>query len=148
MPLFEAVSNSIHAIEEAGRAPDESRIRIEIKRSAPRLSLDPDAKLGQGDIDGFTVTDNGIGFNDVNFKSFRTLDSEHKVDKGGRGVGRLLWLKAFETVSVESVFQGRERQVQEADIHVRRERRRDRRHSRHARWARPTPHDHQFGRFP
>ena len=104
MPLFEAISNSIHAIEEAGRAPDESRIRIEIKRSAPRLSLDPDAKLGQGDIDGFTVTDNGIGFNDVNFKSFRTLDSEHKVDKGGRGVGRLLWLKAFETVSVESVF--------------------------------------------
>ena len=56
MPLFEAVSNSIHAIEEAGRAPDEGRIRIEIKRSAPRLSLDPDAKLGQGDIDGFTVT--------------------------------------------------------------------------------------------
>ena len=42
MPLFEAVSNSIHAIEEAGRAPDEGRIRIEIKRSAPRLSLDPD----------------------------------------------------------------------------------------------------------
>lgn len=104
MPLFEAVSNSIHAIEEAGRAPDEGRIRIEIKRSAPRLSLDQDAKPGQGDIDGFTVTDNGIGFNEVNFKSFRTLDSEHKVDRGGRGVGRLLWLKAFETVSVESVF--------------------------------------------
>lgn len=104
MPLFEAVSNSIHAIEDAGRAPDEGRIRIEIRRGAPRLSLDPDAPHVQGEIDGFTITDNGIGFNEANFKSFRTLDSEHKVAKGGRGVGRLLWLKAFETVSVESVF--------------------------------------------
>jgi hypothetical protein len=104
MPLFEAVINSIHAIEEAGRAPDEGRIRIEIKRVAPRLSLEPDAPPTQGEIDGFTITDNGIGFNEANFKSFRTLDSEHKVAKGGRGVGRLLWLKAFEAVSVESVF--------------------------------------------
>ena len=148
MPLFEAVSNSIHAIEEAGRAPEEGRIRIEIKRSAPRLSLDPDAAPAQGDIDGFTVTDNGIGFNEVNFKSFRTLDSEHKVDKGGRGVGRLLWLKAFETVSVESVFKDEDGKYQEADIHIWRDRWRDRRHSRHARWARPAPHDYQFERFP
>ena len=104
MPLFEAVSNSIHAIEEAGRAPDEGRIRIEIRRTAPSLSLDPDAPPVQGEIDGFTITDNGIGFTEANFKSFRTLDSEHKVAKGGRGVGRLLWLKAFEAVSIESVF--------------------------------------------
>lgn len=104
MPLFEAVINSIHAIEEAGRAPDEGRIRIQIKRSAPRLALSPDDGNIQGEIDGFSITDNGIGFNEDNFKSFRTLDSEHKVAKGGRGVGRLLWLKAFEGVSVESVF--------------------------------------------
>ena len=31
MPLFEAVSNSIHAIEEAGRAPEDGRIKIEPK---------------------------------------------------------------------------------------------------------------------
>lgn len=104
MPLFEAVSNSIHAIEEAGRAPDEGRIKIEITRSAPRFALGENDTDIQGDIDGFTVTDNGVGFNEANFKSFRTLDSEHKVGKGGRGVGRLLWLKAFESVSVESVF--------------------------------------------
>lgn len=104
MPLFEAVSNSIHAIEEAGRASDEGRIRIEIRRAAPRLTLDPDAAPASGEIDGFTITDNGVGFNEANFKSFRTLDSEHKVARGGRGVGRLLWLKAFEAASVESVF--------------------------------------------
>jgi hypothetical protein len=104
MPLFEAVSNSIHAIEECGRAPEDGRIKIEIKRSAPHLPLDQDDKAVQGDIDAFTITDNGVGFDEPNFRSFRTLDSEHKVNKGGRGVGRLLWLKAFEAVSIESVF--------------------------------------------
>jgi len=104
MPLFEAVSNSIHAIEEAGRAPDQGRIKIEIKRGAPRFALGEYDTEIQGDIDGFTVTDNGVGFNEANFRSFRTLDSEHKVARGGRGVGRLLWLKAFESVSVESIF--------------------------------------------
>ncbi|MCP4699660.1 MAG: hypothetical protein GY862_22845 [Gammaproteobacteria bacterium] len=53
---------------------------------------------------GFEITDNGIGFNEANMKSFLTLDSEYKAKKGGRGVGRLLWLKAFERVSVTSVF--------------------------------------------
>lgn len=90
MPLFEAVSNSIHTIEEAGRVPEEGRIKIEIKRLAPPFAFDQDSAT-QGDIDGFTITDNGVGFNEANFKSFRTLDSEHKVVKGGRGVGRLLW---------------------------------------------------------
>ena len=36
--------------------------------------------------------------------SFRTLDSDYKLAYGGRGVGRLLWLKAFETIKVTSVF--------------------------------------------
>ena len=139
MPLFEAVSNSIHAIEEAGRAPDEGRIKIEIRRSAPRLLLDPDHREIPGDIEGFTVTDNGIGFNEANFKSFRTLDSEHKVAKGGRGVGRLLWLKAFESVSVESVFKDEDGKVQAPDIHFRRNIRRERRDSRGNRRPRAAP---------
>jgi hypothetical protein len=39
-------------------------------------------------------------------KSFQTLDSDHKVLKGGRGVGRLLWLKAFKVVKATSFFGG------------------------------------------
>ena len=46
-------------------------------------------------IRGFIVSDNGEGFHDENIRSFRTLDSEYKAKLGGRGVGRLLWLKAF-----------------------------------------------------
>lgn len=104
MPLFEAVSNSIHAIEDAGHPPDKGRITISIKRSPPPFAFGDSDAPAQGDIEGFTITDNGVGFNEANFSSFGTLDSEHKVKRGGRGVGRLLWLKAFHSVSVESVF--------------------------------------------
>ena len=40
------------------------------------------------DIASFTVTDNGVGFNDENFHAFLTLDTEHKmkrVDAGSAG---------------------------------------------------------------
>jgi hypothetical protein len=107
LPLFEAVVNSVHAIEEAELTTSEGLIDIEIIRSSEMI-LDFDNKKkslkSSDDIVGFKITDNGIGFNDINMKSFETLDSEHKIGKGGRGVGRLLWLKAFTTVMIDSVY--------------------------------------------
>ena len=109
LPLYEAVSNSIHAIEDAGLSTDKGRIAIQIIRDN-QIAMDfgmnkrrpgPDAK---SDIIGFKIIDNGIGFNDDNMTSFLTLDSDYKADRGGRGVGRLLWLKAFDCVQVDSVF--------------------------------------------
>lgn len=43
--------------------------------------------------------------------SFETLDSDYKAGQGCRGVGRLLWLKAFEAVNVHSVFTATEGQA-------------------------------------
>ena len=112
MPLFEAVVNSIHAIEEAGQSTAQGQISIEILRKQKQEQFDlDDSKKKRGpdareDIVGFKVTDTGIGFTDANIESFHTLDSEHKASKGCRGVGRLLWLKAFKHVRVESIFQG------------------------------------------
>jgi hypothetical protein len=110
LPLYEAVVNGIHSIEDAHAESEHARIEVRIIRDgqAP-LSLDssstrpgPEAK---GEIISFLITDNGVGFNDDNMESFRTLDSEYKASRGGRGVGRLLWLKAFERVSVTSRFE-------------------------------------------
>ena len=109
LPLFEAVINSIHSIEEAGLASKNGSITVEIIRDKQQdIDFDggekkhgPDACK---DIIGFKVTDNGVGFTNPNMKSFLTLDSEYKADKGGRGVGRLLWLKAFKRVRVRSVY--------------------------------------------
>lgn len=91
MPVFEAVVNSIHSIEEKGNA-NNGKIVLRINR-ATQGGLDLDAKA-LPPIIGFTITDNGCGFDETNFKSFETLDSDHKIDKGCRDVGRLMWLMA------------------------------------------------------
>jgi len=109
LPLFEAVVNSIHSIEEADLVPGEGKIVVEILRDV-QSSFDYDADHNRPgrdpveDIIGFKIIDNGIGFNDINLESFKTLDSEHKANKGCRGVGRLLWLKVFDSVTVNSVY--------------------------------------------
>ncbi len=110
LPLFDAVANSIQSIEEAGLPMGQGRISIEILRDTQsKMDFPGDAKKPgpepKGDIVGFKITDNGIGFNDENYNSFLELDSEHKADQGGRGVGRLLWLKAFQRANISSVFE-------------------------------------------
>lgn len=110
MPLFEAVVNSIHAIAEANLSTNQGKITIEIIRETQsNLQLDREkTKRGappQEPIAGFKITDNGTGFNDKNMMSFETLDSDYKASYGCRGVGRLLWLKAFDSVVVSSVYQ-------------------------------------------
>ena len=107
VPLCDGVSNSIHAIEEAGRAPDEGRLKIEIKRSAPRLSFDPDVKPSQVDVDGFTVADIVTGLSEGNFKSFGMLESEDRVDTGGhpcelQGAALCNVRRQLETLSADS----------------------------------------------
>jgi hypothetical protein len=103
LPLFEAVVNSVHAIEDAGLSVEKGRIVVQIMRSG-QTGFDGFGLESRGEITGFKVTDNGIGFNDANMKSFMTLDSEYKAARGGRGVGRLLWLKAFKRATVESIY--------------------------------------------
>ncbi|MDO9215247.1 MAG: ATP-binding protein [Methylococcales bacterium] len=100
-PVFETVINSIQALEENGNLTN-GYVHITIQRE-PQLPVIQD-NSHQADIDSFVVEDNGVGFNDINLQSFQTFDSEHKIDKGCRGVGRLLWLKAFSHVEVTSTF--------------------------------------------
>ena len=108
LPVFEAVINSIHAIEESGYSTIDGKIKVEIVRiNQSKLKFSKDDKPGpdaEDEIVGFKIIDNGIGFNDTNMESFIELDSEHKIDKGCRGVGRLLWLKAFEKAVIESWY--------------------------------------------
>lgn len=93
-PLFEAIMNSIQAVEERfGRDHISSgQIRVTILRGE------------NGGCIGFRVGDNGVGFNQQNLDSFVKMDSQKKVSIGGKGVGRLLWLKVADAVHIESVF--------------------------------------------
>ncbi|MGV7215028.1 ATP-binding protein [Bradyrhizobium sp. UFLA05-112] len=97
MPVMEAVSNSIHAITErfAEQTGKLGRVHVTVLR---------DLELDDLPIVGFDIEDNGIGFTDENYVSFLTPDSRHKERRGGKGVGRLAWLKVFEQVEVDSVY--------------------------------------------
>jgi hypothetical protein len=97
LPVLEAVVNSFQSLEEL--PPEKPQIIIEIMRH-PALG-----ELTKGMIEDFVITDNGAGFNERNFESFITSDSTHKIEKGGKGIGRFLWLKAFDRVTIESHFQ-------------------------------------------
>ena len=96
-PLFEAVVNSFHAIEEI---PDHPSPVIRIEATRERL-LDKD-ELGK--FESFTVIDNGSGFNEANYESFEIVDTQYKHALGGKGLGRFSWLKAFRHVEIDSHF--------------------------------------------
>ncbi|WP_433506050.1 hypothetical protein ACQP04_05905 [Pseudonocardia halophobica] len=107
-PLHEAVVNSIQSIDASGKDLEQSRISVRIHRS-PQAALFSEAAEDASPqvpspIIGFEIQDNGEGFHDANFSSFQTLDSDYKVRYGCRGVGRLLWLKAFDKVEISSNF--------------------------------------------
>ena len=99
LPLFEAVVNSLQAIEDAHRTSNDGSIEITVNR-LPVI----DAELGPGEITGFTVTDNGVGFDGPNFESFLQSDSQMKASRGGKGIGRFCWLKAFDHVDIDSTY--------------------------------------------
>ncbi len=99
-PLFEAVVNSIQAIEDARRGDGKVSIKLVRDLSPTLLELDK----GSRDIVSFEITDNGVGFNDDNFAAFQTSDTTYKADRGGKGIGRFVWLVAFDSVSIQSTF--------------------------------------------
>jgi hypothetical protein len=104
LPLFEAVMNSFQAIKEAKLPPHiPGRITIEVVRNRRQVDLDVPP------ISGFRIIDNGIGLDDRNYDSFNTAFSPHKLAKGGKGLGRFTWLKAFEHAKIESSFRDDDR---------------------------------------
>ena len=106
MPLFETIVNSIYAIEERQQNNDKVNgyINIEIIRE-PQIRVQAEGiDSSINDITGFVVTDNGIGFDENNMKSFLQSDSTYRAEKGGKGVGRFSWLKAFKEADIESSF--------------------------------------------
>jgi hypothetical protein len=94
---MEAVVNSIQAMREN----QQGCIRVRIEREPVQTQMHGNA---QAPIAGFEIEDEGEGFGESNFGSFETLDSRTKIEWGGKGVGRLTWLKAFEYAEITSVF--------------------------------------------
>lgn len=103
MPILKAVSNSLHATQHLSSNQREIRITL-IREGDNRNTLLKEIQR-ERHIIGFRIEDNGIGFNDTNFEAFQTLDTRNKQSFGGKGIGRLFWLKAFSAVSINSTYQ-------------------------------------------
>jgi len=98
-PLFEAVSNALHACEDlfAEKFQEKGRITVTV------------CNIGSPDLIEIIVKDNGTGLDDKRFDAFCTTDTDCKISRGGKGIGRLLWLDAFKTVEIKSVYRHDER---------------------------------------
>ena len=107
MPLFEVISNSIHAINEAKRnnsLSSQGKIEIKLIRNGDDKTLAELEEIDKFPIKSILVTDNGIGLNDENLTYFTETDTDHKLEIGGKGVGRFVCLKAFKQLTLKSHF--------------------------------------------
>ena len=94
--LFEAVSNSLYCCMEN----QYTKITVNITRqyAANEIYKDKD-----NNIISFIIIDNGIGFTDDNFEKFAKKIYKTNHD-GGKGLGRIAFLKIFNNVNIESIF--------------------------------------------
>lgn len=107
IPLFELISNSIHAINEAkkdGSIKGLGKIEIRIIRNGNEGTFKEMEQVDTYFIKSFEVSDNGIGLNDENLNYFVESDTDHKIEIGGKGVGRFVCLKAFNELIIDSNF--------------------------------------------
>lgn len=102
MPLFEAISNAIDAIEEHKDGFLKHSVRIRLVGTHDLAHQGGDDALV---LDGFDISDDGVGFDDGNLASFKEAHTLAKVKVGGKGVGRFTFLKVFSSVRIRSVFQ-------------------------------------------
>jgi hypothetical protein len=84
----------MHAVEDLYGTSDIERGRIHV--TVTNLKTPSSIEI--------IVSDNGVGLNDERFRAFCTTDTDFKVKRGGKGVGRLLWLDAFEHINVISTY--------------------------------------------
>ena len=80
-PLYEGIVNSFQA--------NANEVKI-------KLNLEDDYVIG------YSIEDNGEGFTNDNLKSYLELWSEHKIEKGALGSGRILCLKVFDNILTKS----------------------------------------------
>ncbi|RBI93529.1 hypothetical protein DSC47_01090 [Elizabethkingia miricola] len=101
LPMLECVVNSIISLQKSQLPANEKKIQIQITRGdlPEKLNFD-NVKT----ISGFKVIDNGVGFNNNNYKSFQTPFSQINKDFGCKGIGRFTVLAAYKDFLVDSNY--------------------------------------------
>lgn len=96
-PLFEAISNGLFAIDDL----NETLPKQQQKQGDVFVEIE---ELSDAEKIRISVTDDGIGLDKPRFEAFKILDTDFKRSRGGKGVGRLFWLDAFDTTEITSTY--------------------------------------------
>jgi hypothetical protein len=99
LPLFECVVNSIISLMQTKGDAKEIQIKI-IRGDSPTQTNIENIKT----IHSIVVTDNGVGFNERHYLSFKTPFSKLLRDYGCKGIGRFTILAAFRSIRVRSTY--------------------------------------------
>lgn len=97
-PLFEAISNAIHSVQNrfAETVNHDGKIHVTVNTNRNKDQV------------WATVEDNGLGLDEKNWDAFTETDTDNKISIGGKGVGRLLWLDCFQKINVVSTFKAKD----------------------------------------
>ena len=103
LPLYESVVNSIISLGKT--AQEDKKIDVFIERqqyqNKPLSLFDKDPAT----IKNVTIIDNGEGFTEENFTSFKKPFSKVNKKYGCKGVGRFTILALFERMDIVSIYQ-------------------------------------------
>jgi hypothetical protein len=94
-PIYEAFTNSLEALE--NKSAGEIKICIHLKKDL----LPDDSDLAN--FDKIIIHDNGVGFNDMQFKRLKMLRDSRK-GPANRGTGRIQFLHFFDKTNITSIY--------------------------------------------
>lgn len=101
-PIYEAFTNSVEAISDRKKIYPSVKGKIIIKIYSTKSTEE-----GKYIFSHLSIIDNGIGFNDVQFKRFNTFRDIRKNYKN-LGSGRIQYIHYFDNVNVKSVYQDKD----------------------------------------
>lgn len=97
-PIFECFTNALEAIKIKQNTAKSHKGEITIRINASETTVQ------STELNRIAITDNGIGFNDEEFKRFNTFKLTNKGFKN-LGSGRIQYIHYFDTTTVKSVFE-------------------------------------------
>lgn len=100
LPIIEAITNSLNSLEKS----EVDSPTVEITFITNQQSMLCISSSEPKKVDAVVIKDNGSGFTNLNFESFRTIASTHKEEMGCKGLGRLSWLCAFQYATIKSNY--------------------------------------------
>ena len=90
LPIYESVSNAIYSTQEKWKEEVSSKGKTLLEITTGSFSA--------------SVSDNGHGLNDSNYDNFRIPFTSSRLKRGGKGFGRFIAFKVFETITYHSIY--------------------------------------------